>query len=93
MKSIELLNVLTLKCLLDSSTLKYVEECSRSVVFGAPLVLPIRISSSRLRTFQNELNFLRSDLQFRLNCMDFAHISTILSSINDNLLKIHGSIQ
>ena len=48
---------------------------------------------SRLRTLQNELTFLRSDLKFRLNCLDFAHISTIFFSINDNLLKTHGSIQ
>ena len=39
------------------------------------------------------MNRLRSDLQFRLNCIDFAHISTIFLSSNDNLLKSHDSIQ
>ena len=29
---------------------------------------------SRLRTFQNEFNRLRNELQFSLNCIDFAHI-------------------
>ena len=32
---------------------------------------------SRLRTFQNEFNRLRNDLQFSFNCIDFAHISAI----------------
>ena len=39
------------------------------------------------------MNRLRSDLQFRLNCIDFVHISTISLSSNDNLLKTHDSIQ
>ena len=46
-----------------------------------------------MRTLQNEFNRLRSDLQFRLNCIDFAHISAIFLSSNDNLLKTHDSIQ
>ena len=36
---------------------------------------------------------MRSDLQFRLNCIDFAHISANFLSSNDNLLKTHDSIQ
>ena len=30
---------------------------------------------------------------FRLNCIDFAHISAIFCGSNDNLLKTHDSIQ
>ena len=48
---------------------------------------------SRLRILQNEFNCLRNDLQFSLNCIDFAHISAIFLSSNDNLLKTHDSIQ
>ena len=48
---------------------------------------------SRLRTLQNEFSRLRNDLQFSLNCNDFAHISAIFLSSNDNLLKTHDSIQ
>ena len=48
---------------------------------------------SHLRTLQNEFTRLRSDLQFRPNCIDFAHISAIFLSRNDNLLKTHDSIQ
>ena len=46
-----------------------------------------------MRTLQNEFNRLRSDLQFSLNCIDFAHISAIFLSGNDNILKSHDSIQ
>ena len=53
----------------------------------------INNKKSHLRTLQNEFNRLRSDLQFRLNCIDFAHISAIFLSSNDNLLKTHDSIQ
>ena len=54
----------------------------------------INNKKSHLRTLQNQFNRLRSDLQFRLNCIDFAHIYAIfLSSSNDNLLKTHDSIQ
>ena len=53
----------------------------------------INNKKSRLRTLQNEFNRLRSDLQFSLNCIDFAHISVIFLSSNDNLLKTHDSIQ
>ena len=42
---------------------------------------------------QNEFNRLRSDLQLRVNCIDFAHISAIFLNSNDNLLKTHDSIQ
>ena len=42
---------------------------------------------------QNEFNRLRSDLQFRLNCIYFAHVSANFLSSNDNLLKTHDSIQ
>ena len=48
---------------------------------------------SHLRTLQNEFNRLRIELQFKLNCIDFAHISAIFLSSNDNLLKTHDSIQ
>ena len=48
---------------------------------------------SHLRTFQNEFNRFRNDLQFRLNCINFAHISAIFLSSNDNPLKTHDSIQ
>ena len=53
----------------------------------------INNNKSHLRTLQNEFNLLRSDLQFRLNCIDFAHISAIFLSSNDNLLKTRDSIQ
>ena len=36
---------------------------------------------------------MRNDLQFSLNCIDFAHVSAIFPSSNDNLLKTHDSIQ
>ena len=48
---------------------------------------------SHLRTLQNEFNRLCNKLQFKLNCIDFAHISVLFLSSNDNLLKIHDSIQ
>ena len=32
-------------------------------------------------------------LQFSLNCINFAHISDIFFSSNDNILKSHDSIQ
>ena len=48
---------------------------------------------SHLRTLQNEFNRLCNKLQFKLNCIDFAHISALFLSSNDNLLKIHDSIQ
>ena len=53
----------------------------------------INNKKSRLRTLQNEFNRLRSDLQFSLNCINFAHISTIFISSNDNILKSLDSIQ
>ena len=54
----------------------------------------IHNKKSHLRTLQNKFNCLHSNLQFKLNCINFAHISTILlSSSNDNLLKIHDSFQ
>ena len=53
----------------------------------------INNKKSRLRTLQNEFNRLCNDLQFTLTCIDFAHISTIFLSSNDNLLKTHHSIQ
>ena len=48
---------------------------------------------SHLRTLQNEFNRVCNKLQFKLNCIDFAHISALFLSSNDNLLKIHDSIQ
>ena len=42
---------------------------------------------------QNEFNRLRNELQIKLNCIDFAHISSIFLSSNDNLLRTHDSIQ
>ena len=42
---------------------------------------------------QNEFNRLRNKLQFKRNCIDFAHISAIFLSSNDNLLKTHDSLQ
>ena len=46
-----------------------------------------------MRTLQNEFNSLCNELQFKLNCIVFAHISAIFLSSNDNLLKNHDSIQ
>ena len=46
-----------------------------------------------MRTLQHEFNRLCNALQFKLNCINFAHISTIFLSSNDNLLKTHDSIQ
>ena len=48
---------------------------------------------SHLRTLQNEFNRLRNELQFKLNCIDFAHIYSIFLSSNDSLLRTHDSIQ
>ena len=42
---------------------------------------------------QNEFNRLRRDLQFSLNYIDFAYISVIFLSSDDNLSKSHDSIQ
>ena len=42
---------------------------------------------------KNEFNGLRNDLQFSLNCIDFAYISAIFVRSNDNSLKPHDSIQ
>ena len=53
----------------------------------------INNNKSRLKTFQKEFNCLCNDLQFSLNCIDFAHISAILFGSNSNLLKTHDSIQ
>ena len=53
----------------------------------------ITSSKSHLRTLQNEFIRLRSDLQFRLHCIDFAYISAIFLNNNDNLLKTHDSVQ
>ena len=46
-----------------------------------------------MKTLQNEFNRLRIELQFRFSCIDFAYISAIFLSSNDNLLKAHNSIQ
>ena len=46
-----------------------------------------------MRILRNEFNRLRNELQFRLSCIDFAHISAVFLSGNDNLLKTHDSIQ
>ena len=48
---------------------------------------------SHLRTLQNEFNRLGIELQFKLNCINFANISAIFLSSNDNFLKNHDSIQ
>ena len=58
-------------------------------------ILQTEINNKKLclRTLQNEFNRLRNDLQFSLNCIDFAHIPAIFLSSNDNLLKTHDSIQ
>ena len=53
----------------------------------------INKKKSHLRTLQNEFNHLHSDLQFRLNCINFAHISAIFLSSNVSLVKAHDSIQ
>ena len=53
----------------------------------------INNKKSCLRTLENEFKGLRNDLQFSLNSIDFAHISAIFLSSNDNLLKNHDSIQ
>ena len=64
------------------------KKCQRSL-----LQTEIDNKKSHLRTLQNEFNRLRNELQFKLNCTDFAHISAIFLSSNDNLLKTHDSIQ
>ena len=46
-----------------------------------------------MRTLQHEFNRLCNALQFKLNCINFAHISTIFLSSNDNILKTYDSIQ
>ena len=60
------------------------KKCQQSL-----LQTDIHNKKSHLRTLQNEFNRLRNELQFQLNCIDFAHISAIFLSSNDNLLKIH----
>ena len=64
------------------------KKCQRSL-----LQTEIDNKKSHLRTLQNEFNGFRNELQFKLNCIDFAHISAIFLSSNDNLLKTHDSIQ
>ena len=63
-------------------------KCQQSL-----LQTEINNKKSHLRTLQNEFNRLRSDFQFRLNGIDFAHISGIFLSSNDNILKTHDFIQ
>ena len=58
-----------------------------------PLQIEIDNKKSHLRTLQNEFNRLRNELQFKLNCIDFSHISAIFLSSIDNLLKTHDFIQ
>ena len=53
----------------------------------------INNKKSRLRTFKNEFNHLRNDLEFSLSCIDLVHKFTIFFSSDDNLLKSHDSIQ
>ena len=52
----------------------------------------IKNKKSHQRTLQNEFNRLGNDLQFSLNCIDFAHISAIFLSSNDNLLKTQKTL-
>ena len=73
------------KILQNSVTYK---KCRRSL-----LQTEIDNKKSHFRTLQNEFNRLRNELHFELNCIDFAHISAIFLSSNDNLLKTHDSIQ
>ena len=42
---------------------------------------------------QNEFNRLSNELQFKFDCIYFAHISAIFLSGNENLSKTHDSIQ
>ena len=44
-------------------------KCQQSV-----LQIEINDKKSHLKSLQNEFNRLRSDLQFRLNCIGFAHL-------------------
>ena len=57
------------------------KDLRNSVTYGKCQLNLLQIESnnkkSRLRTLQNEFNRLGSDLQFSLNCIDFAHISPI----------------
>ena len=64
------------------------KKCQRSL-----LQTEIDNKKSHFRTLQNEFNRLCNELQFQLNCIDFAHISAIFLSSNDNILKTHDSIQ
>ena len=52
----------------------------------------IKNKKSHLRTLQNELNRMRGDLEFSLNCINSAHIPTIFHRSNNNLLKTQVSI-
>ena len=52
----------------------------------------IKNKKSHQRTLQNEFNRLGNDLQFSLNCIDFAHISAIFVSSNDSLLKTQKTL-
>ena len=56
------------------------KKCQRSL-----LQTEIDNKKSHLRTLQNEFNRLRNELQFKLNCIDFTHISAIFLGSNDNL--------
>ena len=64
------------------------KKCQRSL-----LQTEIDNKKSHLRTLQNEFNGFCNELQFKLNCIDFAHISAIFLSSNNNLLKTYNSIQ
>ena len=56
------------------------KKCQRSL-----LQTEINNKRSHLRTLQNEFIRLRNELQFKLNCIDFTHISAIFLGSNDNL--------
>ena len=77
-------------CLANKNLQKfcYLQKCQQSL-----LQTEIDNKKLHLTTFQNEFNRLSNKLQFKLNRIDFAHISAIFLSSNDNLLKTHDSIQ
>ena len=73
------------KNLRDSNAYK---QCQNSL-----LLTEIGIKRSLLRVLQKEFSFLRKELQSVLNCIDFAHIGSLILSGNDSSIKTHEDIQ
>ena len=57
------------------------------------LTSAINLKKSRFRVLKKEFDLLHSELKSVLNCIDFAHVCSLLLPSNDVILKLHDSIQ